>query len=155
MKNVKIRRFKQSDSEVIWTLHETGLRQMGAYVENHQLDSDLHSIVDIYLNNKGEFLVADFDEEIVGMGGLKKIDNGTAEIKRLRVDKTYQRKGIGKTLLAELIRSTKELGYKKLVADTTTKQIPAQRLLEKVGFTETRREQLRILKRVFYELNIE
>ncbi len=154
MKNTTIRRFMQSDLESVRTLHEVGLKQMDAYIGDPRLNRDLDTIFDVYLNNEGEFLVAVCNEKIIGMGGLRKVDKNTAEIKRLRVTRTYQGKGIGKTILDELIRRAKELGYQKLIIDTTTKQIPAQRLFEKVGFRETRRERLGKLEQVFYEMNI-
>lgn len=144
----------QSDSQPIRTLHEVGPKQMDAYVKDLQSNRDLDSIFDVYLNNEGEFLVAICNEEIIGMGGLKKVDRNTAETKRLRVTRTHQGKGMGKTVLGELIRKAKELGYKKLIVDTTTKQILTQRLFEKVGFREIRRERLGRLEQVFYEMTI-
>ncbi|NOY35344.1 MAG: GNAT family N-acetyltransferase, partial [bacterium] len=92
-KKLVIRRYKDSDRSIVWRLHVNGLNQTGTFILNPKLDSDFEAIKDIYINKSGEFLIASLDKEIVGMGALKKVDNKTAEIKRIRVDINHQQKG--------------------------------------------------------------
>jgi len=73
------------------------------------------------------------------MGALKRIDEEKAEIKRMRVSKQYQRRGIGKTILNLLEESARSKGYTRLILDTTVNQIPAQRLYENKGYVEYKR----------------
>ncbi|MGG6311327.1 N-acetyltransferase family protein [Paenibacillus macerans] len=56
-----------------------------------------------------KFLVAEWEQEIVGFGQLSEPENGVSELTRLYILKEHQRKGIGKQLLEELIRMNPSL----------------------------------------------
>ncbi len=49
----------------------------------------------------------------------------------------------------------RELGFKRLILDTTTEQAPAQGLYNKLGFRETCRRTARDLEIIFYERELE
>ena len=89
---------------------------------------------------------------MVGMGALRKIDGNTAEIKRMRVEIKLQRQGIGLLILNYLIGRAKELGYTRIVLDTSTNQIAAMRLYEKSGFKEYQRGEIAHLHMIYYEM---
>ena len=131
MKHIKIRRYEAKDRDQVWNLHNRCLYDVGAHAGNGPWDDDLHHINSIYLKAGGEFLVGEFNDEIVGMGALLRISKKCAEIKRMRIAPEFQRKGIGQLILKELENKAKQLGYEVLKLDTTTKQIAAQRLYEK------------------------
>lgn len=158
MKNIKLRQFKKKDEEAVYDLHIKGLKQSNSFIDDPKVrkkfDQDLRSVREKYIKNAGEFFVAVLNNKIVGMGGLRKVDENTAEVKRMRVDSEFQGKKIGSLILDKLIERAKEFGYKKLVLDTTTKQITAQRLYESRGFKEYRRRELYGLKIINYELDI-
>nr|WP_255204909.1 GNAT family N-acetyltransferase [Actinomadura sp. BRA 177] len=63
-----------------------------------------------------------------------------AEMVRLRVLPTLQRRGYGAALVRALEQRAAEYGYRILRADTTELQAPALALYRKLGWTETRRE---------------
>lgn len=67
----------------------------------------------------GVFLVARSQERPVGCGGVHALDADTAEIKRMWVDPTARRLGIGRSLLAALERSAAQLGARTVRLDTT------------------------------------
>lgn len=85
------------------------------------------------------------------MGALRKTSNILAEVKRMRVHPDYQGNGYGQKIYECLKVKANELGYKKLHLDTTTKQLPAQRLYEKFGFKEVQRKIIKDLELIFYE----
>jgi ribosomal protein S18 acetylase RimI-like enzyme len=120
-----------------------------SYIVN---DADFEDIQGVYVDNQGEFFVASLNGEIVGMGALRKVDAQTGEVKRMRVHHTHQRQGIGAMMLASLIQRAKELGYKKLVLDTSQRQVGAQRLYEKYGFREYKRTERDGHIIIYYEL---
>lgn len=154
MKKVTLRQYRDSDKDAVWRLHVAGLNQTGSFIFNQKLDGDFKDIEGIYMDNGGEFFVASLNEEIAGMGALRKINSDTAEIKRIRVDTKYQRKGLGSIILKRLIERAKELSYKKLILDTSTKQFPAHKLYEKHGFTEFKRDMRGDHGTIFYKLEI-
>ncbi len=84
------------------------------------------------------------------MGALKKKSDSVGEIKRMRVHPYYQRKGLGQLMLNKLEDKARQLGYKELHLDTTTKQIPAQKLYEKNGYRQASRISYAGLDIIFY-----
>ena len=71
---------------------------------------------------------------IIGMGALKKVNETTAEIKRMRVDQNHRRKGIGEQILQILEKKAAKKKYTKLVLDVTTELKSAQKLYEKNNY---------------------
>lgn len=158
MENVKFRQFEKKDEEAIHDLHIEGLKQSGSFIDDpkarEQLDKDLKRIREEYVENDGEFFVALMNDRLVGMGALRKIDELTAEIKRMRIKPEYQGKGIGSLILDKLIEKAKELGYKKLILDTSVKQVIAQKLYISRGFKESKRGQMYGQETIYYECDI-
>jgi len=154
MQNLQLRQYKTSDQDAVWQLHVDGLKQTGSYIDNRKYDEDMLNIEGTYLDNGGEFFVASFDNKVVGMGGLLKMNNKIAEVKRMRVNIAYQQKGIGSLIIEILIKRAKELGYKKLELDTTENMHAAKRLYEKHGFKEFKRGRAGHLESIFYELDL-
>ena len=155
MDRLSIRRYKREDSAAVLELHKSGLEETESYINDKTLDADLQDIERTYLKDKGEFLIASIGNEIVGIGALRRINEETAEIKRMRVSKKHQAKGIGTLILDKLIERALKYGYRKLVLDTTAKQTAAQKLYSKRGFKEVKREKVAGLNCIFYEIDLE
>ncbi len=155
MENIILRQFEEKDEEAIYNLHIEGLKQSESFIDDpkarDQLDQDLKRIREEYIENGGEFFVATMNDEVVGMGALRKINDATAEIKRMRVKPELQGKGIGGLILDKLIEKAKELDYKKLLLDTSTKQIVAQKLYESRGFKESKRGKIHGQETIYYQ----
>lgn len=147
-----IRTYKPSDNSVAWELHWMGLKEIGATpVRNQGWDKDFSDIEGIYLKD-GEFLVGEMDGKIVAMGAFKKIDEQTAELKRMRVHPDFQRRGFGQQILDELEKRAKEKGFKKMILDTSKKSFKAQNFYTKNGYIETGRNDLdERYNAIFYE----
>ena len=58
-------------------------------------------------------VIGEIGHTIVAMGGLKRLDDSTGEMKRVSVDPENHGMGIGQTLLTALENRAKELGMKK------------------------------------------
>ena len=144
-----IRRYQPQDKQAVKALHLAGLAQFGA-TEDPYYDSDLDEIDGIYLNNNGDFLVGYRDGIIVAMGAIRKVSDNLGEIKRIRVHRNHQRKGYGLAISLRLIEVATGLGYTELCLDTVFDNIPAIRLFEKLGFTETHRKQIGGYNLIFY-----
>ncbi|KKT34617.1 MAG: GCN5-related N-acetyltransferase [Parcubacteria group bacterium GW2011_GWA2_44_12] len=154
-KTVSLRQYEASDKEAVWQLHVNGLNQTGSFIFDPALDADFENIKENYLCNGGEFFVVSLNDEVIAMGALRKVDEKTAEVKRMRVKNQYQRQGIGSMMLESLIQRAKELGYKKLILDTSERQSGAKRLYEKYGFSEYKRARLNDHTIIYYELTLD
>jgi len=152
---VVIRDYRTEDADQVWQLHEIALKATNAFVAGHgKWDEDLKNIPQVYLSGKGSFLVAELGGEIVGMGALRFVSEETAEIKRMRVLPKYQGKGLGTNLLKHLEEKAKELGFKRLILDTSTRQEIAVHLYDKFGYTECKRGMLGGLETIYMEKRI-
>ena len=57
-------------------------------------------------------------EDIVGIGALKDIGNGSGEIKSMRTHPDHLRKGVGAAVLEQIIASARSRGYSRLSLET-------------------------------------
>lgn len=62
------------------------------------------------------FLIAYQDEQPVGCGALRPVNDETCEIKRMYTRE--QNKGVGQRILAELEKGARDLKYKKIILET-------------------------------------
>jgi len=134
-----IRRYEDTDRDAVWELHNLALYAVGAHVGNGPWDDDLHHVSEVYLDGRGEFLVGLLGGRVVAMGALRRHDDVTAEVKRMRVHPATQRHGFGRAILLRLEERAIRLGYRRLVLDTTERQVAAIALYRSEGFVESGR----------------
>lgn len=101
------------------------------------VDSELDSLEEMYGAPKGCFLLAYVENDFVGGVGLRKLEKGVCEMKRLFVYPKFQKCGIGAMLCKRIIGEAKLLGYRSMKLDTVAKLKSAIKLYEKLGFKET------------------
>jgi len=83
----------------------------------------------------GAFLVAYLDDAAVGCGAVRRLDETTAEIKRMYVDPSVRGRGIGRALVEALEREAAGLvGVMTIVLETGTRLAPAIKLYEAMGY---------------------
>jgi putative acetyltransferase len=75
---------------------------------------------------------------LLGMAALKRIDGVHAEIKSMRTAPDQLRRGVARAMLAHLIATARDHGYKRLSLETGTAPMfyPANALYEAAGFTD-------------------
>ena len=149
-----LRRYTPADREAVEELHVRAIQQTGAYLGRGPWDDDVYAIEETYLNNRGEFLIGEWDGLFVAMGALKRTTPERAEIKRMRVHWDYQGRGLGQIILSELEARARALGYKTLHLDTSILQQPAQKLYEKNGYREVGRDNYNGLEVILYEKSL-
>jgi 2,3-bisphosphoglycerate-dependent phosphoglycerate mutase len=85
-----------------------------------------------------DFFTAWEGDTLVGMGALKDLGRGHAEVKSMRTEPAYLRKGVGAAVLASLIVHARTRGIKRLSLETGTSDdfAPAHALYRRFGFTD-------------------
>ena len=82
----------------------------------------------------GAFLVLRDGGEPIGCGGLKRLAEGTCEIKRMYLAPTARGHGLSRLILSALEDRARELGYRVARLDTGDRQPSARRLYEGAGY---------------------
>jgi ribosomal protein S18 acetylase RimI-like enzyme len=68
------------------------------------------------------------------MIGVQHHDQGVGEVRRLRVDKDFRRRGIGKALLETAITFCRDNQYLKVALDTFAEPVDVVGMFRKLGF---------------------
>jgi GNAT superfamily N-acetyltransferase len=84
----------------------------------------------------GIWLLAVEDGRAVGCGGLQRVDERTAEIRRIYLDERARGHGHGRALLSALEEHAVGLGYARVRLTTGDRQPEALRLFEAAGYRE-------------------
>jgi GNAT superfamily N-acetyltransferase len=84
---------------------------------------------------RGVFLVAELDGVPVGCGGLKELDTGVGELKRMYVRPAARGRGISRALLRALEDEARAFGTPRLRLITGTAQPEAMALYASAGWT--------------------
>jgi N-acetylglutamate synthase-like GNAT family acetyltransferase len=149
--------YRAEDKPAVLALHKLGLQSTGAWIDSGRWDEDLNNIEQAYTQN-GVFLVGEINGNVVAMGALRRKTDNVGEIKRLRISPEFQRMGFGQLIMTTLEQKARELGYTKIVLDTTIKQIGAQTLFLKNGYRETKREHVKTpnidTELIYYEKDV-
>ena len=84
----------------------------------------------------GVYLVCYDGGDAVAGGGLRRLDAGVAEIKRMYVRPAARSRGVARALLGALEDVAAALGYGATRLDTGPKQVHAGRLYRSAGYVE-------------------
>ena len=85
---------------------------------------------------KGIFYLVKLGNQLAGMGGLRFIRPGVAEIKRIYVRPEFRGMGLGEGMLSRLLADAKAFGYQRVCLDTALFMTSAHRLYEANGFSD-------------------
>ena len=77
------------------------------------------------------------DENLIGCGALKFLDESHGEFKSIRIHDNFRKQGKGVNVINHLINEAKRLKIKRLSIETGAGDffIPARKLFKKTGFT--------------------
>jgi GNAT superfamily N-acetyltransferase len=84
----------------------------------------------------GVWVVAYLDERAVGCGGVQRLDDRVAEIRRIFLDEGARGRGAGRALLARLEDEARALGYDRVRLTTGDRQPEALGLFRAAGYAE-------------------
>ncbi|CAI9620517.1 unnamed protein product [Staurois parvus] len=104
-------------------------------------NGDLLNIQESYIwRSNSCFWVVESGGRIVGMVGAQPAPNSTSDmsLQRLSVAKDQQRRGIAKALCMTVFDFARQRGYKRVILDTSTFQVNAHKLYQRLGFKVTK-----------------
>lgn len=132
-----LRRVTDSDTEAVLTLHHKTLRHAAIHAGPGPWDDDLENPYEHYVETGGEFLVGVLGAFLISMGALRRIDDHTAQVKRMRVHPRWQGLGHGRALVEHLEKRAQRSGCTRLVLDAPRAQKVALALYTSRGFKIT------------------
>ena len=97
---------------------------------------DIDNVQANYFNSGGVFLVALNGEQVIGSGALRKVDDETAELKRMWLLEAYHGQGVGYRLITQLFDFARQQGYIHIRLQTSPEQVRALDFYHKIGFHE-------------------
>jgi len=98
-------------------------------------EEELASLPGKYSPPKGRLYLAYSGDDVVGCIGLRELEPGICEMKRLFLRESARGKGVGNQLIERLIADAHEIGYKKMRLDTyPAKMGKAVSIYESHGF---------------------
>jgi putative acetyltransferase len=113
------------------------LEESIAFYEAQSILQDMDEIERTYFVNDGIFLVLSDDDQIIGTGAIRKIDDETCELKRLWLLFEYHGKGLGYRMIQELFTFARQKGYQRVRLETERdSQSRAFDLYKRLGFYE-------------------
>ena len=102
------------------------------------LDSIFNKFTEIKPPEGIIYLLLD-EKRVVGMGALRKLEEGIGEIKRMYIkpDPSYRGNGYGQKIVDKLVEKARLLGFSTLRLDTGAYMPAAVHIYKKAGFKES------------------
>ncbi len=117
--------------------------------------ADLDHLMAAYFECKDSgFWVAENASSIVGMVGVQRISDNSAEIRRLRVRDGFRRRGIGAMLMEHAITFCRDKQFLKIVLDVRIERSPAINMFDKFGFSAGRERDMNGRKLLDFYLDL-
>jgi len=124
-----------SDCQAIQTLVFGILAEYDLEPDLHGTDVDLNDIEANYSDRGGVFeVLTDRTGTIVGTVGLFPMDDTTIELRKMYFAPEVRGRGLGKKLVALMIRKAKNLGYLRVYLETASVLKQAVHIYELAGF---------------------
>lgn len=100
-----------------------------------ELEKELKTLPENYAPPSGRLYLVKKNDEHIACTGLRKVEEGIAEMKHLYVKPGYRSLGIGRTLAELVVNDAREIGYELIRLKTIRdKMLDAIRLYTKMGF---------------------
>ena len=116
--------------------HQQDLALIDSYFDAAAFEAELADLPGKYAPPSGSLLLATVDGEPAGCVALRGIDDTRCEMKRMFVYPGFHGRGIGRALAAAVIREARDLGFRRMLLDTSIRQAEAQALYRSLGFRD-------------------
>ena len=116
--------------------HVEDLHLIEAYFDHAAFEAEMAALPGAYAPPRGRLLLALDDDEAAGCVALRPIDDESCEMKRMFVWPRAQGRGTGRALGEGVVAAARQIGYRRMVLDTSVRQVEALTLYRRLGFTE-------------------
>lgn len=131
------------------------LAEFGLQPDPETTDADLQDIEGNYIERGGFFeVIEDGEKNILGSFGIFPIDDETCELRKMYFIPNARGLGLGKYVMQRTIARARALGFKKIVLETSSKLIAANRLYTRFGFKPVQLGHLASRADQAYELDL-
>ena len=132
--DVQLQPAQDEDYTAVRQLFRAGLDE--GLVPDNDTGADIETLNEAYFSDDGQsnFWVAKYSGDVIGMIGVQKTSEGTAEVRRLRVRRAHRRHGVGAKLVEQALTFCRHHSYLKVVLDVRIERGPAIALFETFGF---------------------
>jgi GNAT superfamily N-acetyltransferase len=130
-------RYRAEHQEPMLALHRSAIEGFTLGIGQQQDEADLVAVEEVYLRSRGEFLLGFIGERLVAMGGFKRLSDGLAELRRMRIAQELQGRGYGTLMLRELEQRAFQSGIRTLCLDTARRRPLTLEFYRKHGYQET------------------
>ncbi len=132
-----IRRAEPRDHESVARELAAYLAYIGAELDPQRLDRDIAAWQEEYDGVSGVLLVVqDARPNIVGTAGVRLLEPGLAELKRMWIRPVCQGRGLGRRLMDRCLEEARALGARRIRLDTQQRMAAAIRLYRSYGFAD-------------------
>jgi ribosomal protein S18 acetylase RimI-like enzyme len=148
-----VRSYLPTDLPACRTLYVEGL--IGGRIAENDTGLDIDDIDHAYMVPGNHFwVVENASGEIVAMLGVQHVEQGVAEIRRLRVRLDHRRRGIGQALIETALKFCNDNGYLKITLDTFMERDAALRLFDKFRFRHARTRRVNDRDLMYFYLDL-
>lgn len=108
-----------------------------SFANEHSPPEDVHALdIDGLLDPSISFFAYRVEGELLGVGALKHLDDGHAELKSMHTAAEARGRGVGRAVLDHLVALARERGYRRVSLETGTMEAfaPARAMYAKAGF---------------------
>jgi putative acetyltransferase len=135
LEQYKFRTATNHDRELVQLLVFGVLAEFELKPDPDITDADLKDIEANYLNRGGVFdVIEDGEGNIVGTYGLYPLNESTCELRKMYLVPAVRGQGLGEYVLGKAVERAKEMGFKEMVLETSSKLAAAIQLYRKFGF---------------------
>ena len=133
-----VRTFERKDQPAVSRLYTEGL--LAGQIAPNDTGADIENIREGYFQDeKQHFWVAESESGVIGMIGVARDEDHSAEIRRLRVDPaTPHQMDVARLLVETAVNHCKHHGFIKVLLDTRFEHETAKGLFDRLGFQHTR-----------------
>jgi putative acetyltransferase len=113
------------------------LEQHLAFAREHTPPEDVHALpLDGLLDPAVSFFSLRVDGELLGIGALKRLDDGHAELKSMHTARAARRRGVGRAIVDQLLAEAAARGFRRVSLETGAMEAfaPARALYAGAGF---------------------
>lgn len=114
--------------------HAAHLDLIDAYFDPIAYENELQALPGAYRPPTGALVLATVDARPVGCVGMRPIEDGCCEMKRMFVDPGHHGQGVGLALAKAIVQRGRAAGFRAMRLDTGVLQVEAIGLYRKLGF---------------------